>query len=113
MLLFSPIVFQALSGIALANDPSVLSETRAPGGALLVSGFIMIMGAFIGSWTSPGLQLSSLLYLSYGLSRLVSMALDGMPHEALIQATVAELIIGALSLTALAWNHQLSRRGNV
>jgi hypothetical protein len=35
-----------------------------------------------------GVVVSALVYLSYGLSRILGMAIDGMPAQGLVQATV-------------------------
>jgi len=100
-LLFAPVAFQASAGIVLGDNVNLLSEMRAPGGALLASGVIILMGAFNPAMTPPALMLSALIYLSYGVSRLFSMAVDGMPHGPLIGATGFEILIGLLSLLAL------------
>jgi hypothetical protein len=47
------------------------------------------------------LTTASVVYLSYGLSRLLSMAMDGLPHSGLVSAAGIELGIGAACLLAL------------
>mgnify|MGYP005725529907 CR=1 FL=1 len=100
-LLFFPVAFQASSGIELGDNISLLSEVRAPGGALFASGILMVLGAFVSKLTFTSLVVSILIYLSYGLSRILGMAIDGMPGEALIMATVLEIIIGIVGVFAL------------
>ncbi len=100
-LLFIPVAFEASAGIILDQNSSLLSEVRAPGGTLFAAGILILTGAFIAEWTSLSLVLSSLFYLSYGISRLLSMARDGVPHQSIIIATVLELVIGILSISAL------------
>ncbi len=100
-ILFVPDMFHASSGIVLGGNASLLSEIRAPGGALLASGILILSGAFIGRLTFTSAVVSTLLYGSYGLSRILSFSLDGMPHSVLVQAAVLEIAIGAICTFAL------------
>ncbi|MEM1453374.1 MAG: DUF4345 domain-containing protein [Planctomycetota bacterium] len=100
-ILATPAQFHATHGIDLAGDPSLLSEVRAPGGALAVLGGMMLIGAFVRSFTTASLAIATAVYLAYGASRLVGFGLDGMPHPGLVQAAVAELVIGAVCAVAL------------
>lgn len=43
-LLFATVAFEASAGIELGQDINLLSELRAPGGALLVAGIIILLG---------------------------------------------------------------------
>lgn len=99
-ILFSPVAFYATNGIELAADLSLLNEIRAPGGALLATGILIISGAFVDKLAFTAAIVSSLLYLSYGLSRVMSIAVDGMPVEGLIQATIVELVTGLVCIFA-------------
>ncbi len=101
-LLFIPVTFQASAGIELGNDPGLLSEMRGPGAIILISGMVMIAGAFVFEITLTALILSTLLYSAYGIARLLSLAVDGTPTPAIIAAMVAEFIIGITSASALA-----------
>ncbi len=85
----------------LGDNINLLSEIRGPGGALLVAGILIILGAFTSSLTITSLILSSLFYLSYGFSRVLSMMIDGIPNESLVIATILEIIIGFLSIVML------------
>lgn len=100
-LLFAPIAFEASAGINLGNNISLLSEIRAPGGALFMSGILIVLGVFIPKLTFTSAILSSLIYISYGLSRILSMMIDGTPHESIVAATVIEIVIGVLGLFIL------------
>ena len=99
--LFTPVSFATANGFELPTMPSALSEYRAPGGMLLVSGLIMLLGAVQSHLTRFGLMLAGLVYSSYGISRLVGVAMDGMPSVALIQAMAIELLVGSLCLATL------------
>ena len=93
-ILFFPISFYATSGIELGDNVSLLNEIRAPGGALLLCSVLIILGAFVPKLTFTSILLTTLLYLSYGLSRIVSMAVDGRPAEILVYVAVLEIVIG-------------------
>jgi hypothetical protein len=100
-ILFTPVAFQASAGIDLGGNISLLSEIRRLGGALLASGILIMLGAFVAKLTFTSTVISIMIYLSYGISRILSMAIDGMPAEVLVMATVVEIIIGLVSLFAL------------
>jgi len=102
--LFAPEQFHAMSGISLEDSASLMSEIRAPGGLLLVSGLLIALGAFVSRVMFSALALSALIYLSYGVSRLWSMIVDGMPANALIQAAGLELFIGTACVLAAFMN---------
>ena len=93
-IVFHPVAFYATYGIELAGNISLFNEIRAPGGALLASGILIMLGAFVDKLTFTSVVVSTLLYLSYGLSRIVSMTIDGMPAEGLVQAAALEIVIG-------------------
>ncbi len=100
-ILSAPVAFHATSGIVVSGDESLMSEMRAAGGALFACGFLVLLGAFIARLTYTALVLSTVLYMSYGLSRLVSMAVDGMPSGNLVAVTLFELGVGFVCALAL------------
>jgi len=100
-ILIAPVTFYATYGIELGSNVSLLNEIRAPGGALLASGLLIISGAFVDKLAFTAVVVSTLLYLSYGLSRVMSIAIDGMPVEGLVQAAVLEIAIGLAGIFAL------------
>ena len=101
LILFAPVAFYATNNIELGGNINLLNEIRAPGAALLASGILIISGAFVDKLAFTSVVVSTLLYLSYGLSRVMSIAIDGMPVEGLVQATILEIIIGLASIFAL------------
>lgn len=105
LILFSPVTFYASYDIVLGDNMSLLNEIRAPGGALFASGMLIIAGAFFEKLTYTSIVVSALLYLSYGLSRVVSILIDGMPVDGLVQATVLEIVIGFVCLFILMKHH--------
>ena len=73
------------------------------GGGLLGAGLFVIAGAGIGKLRFTAIVLTGVLNLSYGLGRLVSMTLDGVPHNILVSAMGGEFVIGMLCLAVLAF----------
>jgi hypothetical protein len=100
-IVFNPVAFYATYGIELAGNISLFNEIRAPGGALLASGILIMLGAFVDKLTFTSVVVSTLIYLSYGLSRILSIAIDGMPAEGLVQAAVLEIVIGLVCVFVL------------
>jgi hypothetical protein len=108
--LLSPHVFYASNGIALGADPSQLSEVRAPAGLLVVCGVFAGLGAIRRELAQPALVVTAVVYGSYGLSRLVGAAFDGLPSEGLAAAMAIELVVGSLATAALLWSRAADRR---
>ncbi|UWR12259.1 DUF4345 domain-containing protein [Sulfitobacter mediterraneus] len=94
--LFAPHAFHATAGIMLGEDINLLNEMRSSGGMVLVSGLFILLGAIRAKVAFSALVVSSVLYLSYGLSRLVSLAADGIPSGSMLQILVLELVIGGI-----------------
>lgn len=107
-ILLSPTDFYAINHIDIGGNPNLLSEIRAPAGALLSFGILMLMGAFILRLAFTSILLSTVLYLAYGLSRFVGMLVDGLPVDSLIGSAVIEVVLGLVSLFCL-WKYQLSQ----
>ncbi len=101
-ILVVPADFHATSGIVVGSNENLLSEMRAAGGALLACALIVLAGAFFSRLTFTALLLSTVLFLSYGASRLVSMVIDGLPSSNLMAVTVFELGVGLVCALALA-----------
>ena len=100
-ILFMPAAFYGTYGIELGNAASLVNEIRAPGGALLVTGFVILTGVFVAGFAFASTVIAAAAYLSYGLSRVLSMSIDGMPDAGLIGAAGIELVIGLAALFAL------------
>lgn len=94
--LFAPHAFHAAAGIMLGKDVNLLNEMRSSGGMVLGSGLFILLGAIRAKVAFLALVVSSVLYLSYGLSRLVSLAADGIPNGSMLQILVLELVIGGI-----------------
>jgi len=100
-ILFAPTQFHASYGITLGPDANLLSEVRAPGGALLVLGAMMLAGVFVKSFAFASTAIATAVYLAYGFARLFSIASDGLPGPGLLAATAFELIVGGMCALAL------------
>jgi len=103
--LFVPVAFNASSGIDLSNNISLVNEMRASGGGLLLSGVVILLGAFVRRLTFTSILLATILYCGYGLSRILSMILDGMPSDDLVSVAVFEIFVGLVALFGLLKYH--------
>lgn len=101
MILFAPVAFYAGYGIEPAGQVNLLNELRSHGLAVLAAGFFATAAAFVGRLTLAAMIVTSALYLSYGLSRLVAILLDGMPSSSLLAAGAVELVLGLAGLGLL------------
>ena len=100
-ILAAPHAFHGSNGIALGDNPNLLSEIRAPGGLLAASGVIILVGGFRPLLRSQAVQLTTLVYGSFGLARIVAMALDGMPSSSIVGAAVVEVVVAIVGLALL------------
>lgn len=98
--LFATVPFYEDSGIPLGNNISLINELKAMGGGLLAAGALVMSGVFIKRLTYSATLISALMYLAYGLSRVFSMATDGMPVSVLVQVSVVELVVGTAGIYA-------------
>ena len=109
-LMFAPKQFLELSHVFVGRDPGLMSELTAPSGVLLITSALMVLGAVKLRFANLALSTGALVYGSYGVGRLISMALHGFPSESLIAATVIELgvaaLLAALKLTAPSKNQR-------
>lgn len=100
-ILFAPDAFYATYDIELAGNTNLTNELKAPAGVLFVAGLLMLAGLFHAQLTSVSLTAATAIYLSYGLSRLVSIAMDGVPTSNLVGAAIFELALGGVCLFLL------------
>lgn len=100
-IIVSPADFFAANNINAGASISLLNELKAPAGLLLAAGIFMISAIFMKGKRDIALWLAALIYLSYAVSRSVSMAVDGVPSSGLILATAIEAFIGLACL--LVW----------
>ncbi|MCP4320221.1 MAG: DUF4345 domain-containing protein [Hyphomicrobiales bacterium] len=108
-ILFVPVTFYASYGIDLGGNVSLLNELKAPALAMLAGGILIMSGAFLARLTHISIVVAAFLYLSFGLSRLLSMAMDGMPAEGLVQAAALEIVVGLACVFALVKYREIGR----
>ena len=101
-ILFFPVTFYTGYGIDVGGNVSLLNELKAPGIALVTSGLFIAAGAVVTRLTPLSAFIAAFLYLSFGLSRLVSITLDGMPADGLVQAAAIEIVLGLACLWVVA-----------
>lgn len=111
-MLFFPVDFHASAGVIVNGGINLNNEMRAAGGPLLVGGLIIAAGAFVKRLAFTSTIFAASLYLSYGVARVFSIVIDGVPSDALVKITGFELVIGALSLLALYYSQKNSENSS-
>ncbi len=108
-LLLWPVTFERSAGIYLdPNNVNLLSELRAPGGLIFTVGTLILSGLLFSKMRWFALQLTTLFYLSYGVSRLIAILLDGLPSNSLLAAMAIELLFGSIGLFFLLKKQSLA-----
>jgi hypothetical protein len=110
-ILFAPDAFYAGYGIRVGGNATLASELKAPAGALLAAGIVMFAGVFRSEYAAISLTTAVVVYLSYGLSRVSSIVIDGIPHSGMVDAAIVELLVGAVCLLTLTRVRRLAARG--
>ena len=100
-ILMAPETFYGGYGIDVAGNPTLVNELKAPAGMLLSAGVLMFAGVFRPRCAAISLATATAVYLSYGLSRVLSIAVDGIPHDGMVGAAGIEIVIGAICLLTL------------
>ena len=90
------VAIKSNSGIDIAGNVSVLNDVRASGALILAIAVLTILGAFARKLTFTSSLVSSLLFISLGIGRAVSMLTDGMPVDGLVKATGLEFVLGLI-----------------
>ncbi|MEM8633704.1 MAG: DUF4345 domain-containing protein [Pseudomonadota bacterium] len=88
--------FLAISRVFVEHDPGLMSELAAPSGLLITTGAVMILGSIKLRFSNLALSIGAIVYGSYGVCRLISLAVHGFPTVSLIAAMIIELAIAAL-----------------
>jgi hypothetical protein len=104
-ILLAPHAFHASNEIQLGNNPSLLSEIRAPGGLLTATATLALISVFRRRLRASTIPMLVLVYGSFGLARLVSMVQDGIPAAPIVAATVLELIVAVVGI-AILWEQR-------
>lgn len=96
----APHAFFASYGIALGDDPSLLSELRAPAAGLLTLGVLMLTGIWRSAVAQLAVASALIVFLAFPIGRLIGVMIDGMPSEGIIGALLLEIAIAVLCLIA-------------
>ncbi|MDJ0761191.1 MAG: DUF4345 domain-containing protein [Woeseiaceae bacterium] len=103
MILLAPDAFYASYGIELSSNATLANEMKAPAGGLFLAGLIMLFGVFRSSFVALSLATAAGVYLSYGLGRIASIAIDGLPQSGMVAAAGIELVVGTVCLLTLMY----------
>ncbi len=76
---------------------------KAPAGAILLAALVMAVGLLDPAWLGRALLVGALLYLGFGLGRVIALASDGLPPASLLAAMAVELLLGLGFSLALWW----------
>jgi len=100
--LFTPIEFyNSANQTDISGKINLLSEIRASGGALLFGGLLVLLGAFKPQLTYTSTVISIMIWLGYGLARVLAIFADGMASEALFVVMLIEIMIGVAGIFAI------------
>ncbi|TFB08927.1 DUF4345 domain-containing protein [Candidatus Marinimicrobia bacterium MT.SAG.3] len=99
--LLDPISFFNFSGLLLSSDAGLLSEARGAGGAILGFGILIFLGAFKKNLSYTSTIAAMILYLGFGIARIISLVVDGNPPSMIFQGILGEFVFGLLALFAL------------
>lgn len=100
-LLFWPSDMHAAKGIALSGETGLLSETRAPGSFLLLVGMFVLASLLRPAWRQAALVATALINGGWAAGRMVSIALDGVPPQALLAAFFIEVTLAGLAILVI------------
>jgi len=100
-LLILPVAFYAAEGVDLRHQPGLLSDLRGTGGSIVALAALMVTGARLPRFRHAACWVSTLVYLSYALSRGLGWAVDGRPSGFVLASLFVELALGLLGLAAL------------
>jgi hypothetical protein len=107
-ILVAPDAFYTSYGIQLGGDPSLTNELKAPAGGLLFAGVMILAGSIRTRFVALSMATAAAVFLSFGLSRFLSMIIDGVPHDGLVSAAIVEVAMGTICLLSLVSCHRQS-----
>ncbi len=99
-IMVAPHAFYASYGITLGDDPSLLSELRAPTAGLLTLGVLMLTGIWRSAMAQIAVAATLIVFLAFPAGRLISLVIDGVPSSGIIGALVLEIAIAVLCIFA-------------
>ena len=96
-----PIAFFEFNGMILSNDVGLLNEARGAGGAVVGFGILILLGAFNQKLSYTSTIAAIVLYLGFGVARVIGFVLDGNPGEMIVQGIIGEFVFGLVGVFAL------------
>ena len=99
-IMVAPHALYASYGITLSDDPSLLSELRAPAAGLLTLGALMLVGIWRSAMAQLAVAATLIVFLAFPMGRMVGLAVDGVPSGGIIGALVLEIAIAGLCIVA-------------
>ena len=99
-ILAAPHTFYGSYDITLGDNPSLLSELRAPAAGLTAFGGLMLVGIWRKEMSQIAIVAALTVFLAFPAGRLIGLAVDGMPSSGIIGALAVEVAIAALGLVA-------------
>ena len=99
---FAPVFLYANDGAHLPNEPTLLSNVRASGGALLSIGVLILLGVFVERLRYAAAVLSPLAFTALGLARVVGVVADGTPATVVVGATIFNFVVAAAGIAVFA-----------
>ena len=100
--LLAPDVFYAVYGIEIGSNVNLTNELKASAGVWVITALLALQATVRTERVEPALGIAATVYLACGASRILSVALDGIPDFTLVLATFVELAIGAACLLRLS-----------
>ena len=99
-ILAAPHSFYASYGIVLGQDPSLLSELRAPGAGLAAFGGVILAGIVRPEMRQASVVAALTVFLAFPAGRMIGLAIDGVPSSGILGALALEVAIAALCIFA-------------
>ena len=99
--LLDPISFALTNDMDLNGQISLINEARGAAGTIVGFGILIVLGVFIKRLTYTSAIVGPILYLGYGLARLLSFTIDGYPGEMAMVGMIGEFIVGGIGLFGL------------
>ncbi|MCF2876440.1 MULTISPECIES: DUF4345 domain-containing protein [unclassified Tenacibaculum] len=89
------------SGVQLEEDANLLNEMRGVSGVMLLGGIIILLGTMVSELTFTSFVVAILIFLGFGIGRVLSIKFDGKPNKLIIQGLISEFILASLNLICL------------
>ncbi|MGX9355102.1 DUF4345 domain-containing protein [Roseobacteraceae bacterium S113] len=100
VILSAPKAFFAGYGITIGDDPSLLSELRAPAAGLAAFGVLMLIGLWRKAVAPLSKTIALTVFLAFPAGRVIGLAIDGVPSAPILGALAFEIMIGCLCIFA-------------